>query len=167
MAAVKVNSVKVLDNPSYFQSPIAFEVEYECLFPLKEDLEWKIIYVGSAENEKLDQILDTVLVGPVTPGLYKFIFEADPPDHTKIPGDDIVGVTALLLTCSYKGKEFVRVGYYVNNDYTEEELRENPPERPIIDKLCRTVVADHPRVTYFPVPLDDEDNIENHQPSNA
>ena len=33
-------------------------------------------------------------------------------------------------------QEFVRVGYYVNNEYAEEEaeLRENPPAVPQFDK---------------------------------
>lgn len=53
-----------------------------------------------------------------------------------------------------QGKEFIRIGYYVNNEYQEEELRENPPEQPIIDKLCRSILADHPRVTRFPVDFD-------------
>ena len=61
----------------------------------------------------------------------------DPPATAKIPSNDLIGVTVVLLTCSYLNKEFVRVGYYVNNDYTEEELRENPPEKPIIDKIQR------------------------------
>lgn len=42
--------------------------------------------------------------------------QVDPPDHTKIPRRDVLGVTVILLTCAYKGREFVRVGYYVNND---------------------------------------------------
>ena len=39
---------------------------------------------------------------------------------SKIPGSDILGVTVLLLTCSYNQKEFIRVGYYVNNEYADE-----------------------------------------------
>ena len=35
----------------------------------------------------------------------------------------------MLVTCSYKGQEFVRVGYYVNNAYTDPEMQENPPEK--------------------------------------
>ena len=30
--------------------------------------------------------------------------QADPPDFGRIPADDIVGVTVILLTCSYKEK---------------------------------------------------------------
>ena len=39
------------------------------------DLEWKIIYVGSAESEDYDQTLDTVVVGPVIAGRHMFVFE--------------------------------------------------------------------------------------------
>ncbi len=39
------------------------------------DLEWKLTYVGSAESAKYDQELDSVLVGPVVRGQYRFIFQ--------------------------------------------------------------------------------------------
>lgn len=47
------------------------------LFPLflPSDLEWKIIYVGSAESEEYDQVLDSVLVGPVPAGRHMFVFQ--------------------------------------------------------------------------------------------
>ena len=61
--------------------------------------------------------------------------QAKSPDPNKIPDEDLVGVTVVLLTCSYKEREFVRVGYYVNNEYTEEEMKENPPARPVIEKV--------------------------------
>ena len=54
------------------------------LFDVTEDLEWKIIYVGSAESEEFDQILDTVYVGPVPEGRHKFVFSADPPNPHKV-----------------------------------------------------------------------------------
>ena len=34
-------------------------------------------------------------------------------------------------------QEFIRVGYYVNNEYMEEELRENPPEKVLIDRSAQ------------------------------
>lgn len=48
-----------------------------------------------------------------------FVFQADPPDSSKIPKEDAVGVTVLLLTCSYRSNEFIRIGYYVNNEYVD------------------------------------------------
>lgn len=80
-----------------------------------------------------------------------FVFQADPPDPTKIPVADVVGVTVVLLTCAYRGKEFVRVGYYVNNEYTDGELRENPSVVPQFDKLQRNILATNPRVTRFKI----------------
>lgn len=39
------------------------------------DLEWKIIYVGAAESVDYDQVLETILVGPVSGGRHMFVFQ--------------------------------------------------------------------------------------------
>lgn len=160
MSAVNLTNVTVLSNPAPFLSPFQFEISYECLLSLKEDLEWKLTYVGSAEDETYDQVLESVLVGPINVGNYRFIFEADPPDALKIREEDIIGVTVLLLTCSYMGQEFVRVGYYVNNDYEDEHLKEEPPQKVLIDKVQRNILADKPRVTKFPINFHPENNVD-------
>ena len=53
----------------------------------------------------------------------------------KIPVQDATGVTVVLLTCGYRNQEFIRVGYYVNNEYGDPELKENPPSNPDFDKV--------------------------------
>lgn len=60
-------------------------------------------------------------------------------------------MTVILLTCSYFSREFVRVGYYVNNEYADDQLRETPPTPPQFDKVVRNILADQPRVTRFPI----------------
>ena len=45
-----------------------------------------------------------------------------PPDPTRIPADDLLGVTVVLLECLYRGAEFTRIGYYVSN-YPEVRAR--------------------------------------------
>ncbi|KPM04189.1 histone chaperone asf1-like protein, partial [Sarcoptes scabiei] len=145
-------------NPSLFYNPFQFEITFECIEDLKNDLEWKIIYVGSAESEEYDQVLDTVFVGPVPEGRHMFVFQANAPDPSKIPVADAVGVTVVLLTCSYLNKEFVRVGYYVNNEYTDPELRENPPSIPQFDKLQRNILATDPRITKFKIDWGEEED---------
>ncbi|KAH9294016.1 hypothetical protein KI387_023351, partial [Taxus chinensis] len=114
-------------------------------------LEWKLVYVGCAEDERYDQVLETVYVGPVNIGNYRFVFQADAPNVEAIPEEDILGVTAILLTCSYKGLEFIRIGYYVNNEYIEQGLLDAPPAKVAIDKVQRLIVDSKPRVTKFPV----------------
>ena len=72
--------------------------------------------VGSAESDDHDQLLDSVLVGPMQVGGYKIVFQADPPDPRRIPTNDLLGVTVVLLSCFYREREFIRVGYYVNSE---------------------------------------------------
>lgn len=155
MAKIHINDVTIHQNPSPFSSPFEFQITFECTEELSEDLEWKIIYVGSAESDAHDQVLDSVLVGPVPIGRHTFVFQAKSPDPCQIPDVDLVGVTVVLLTCSYRDREFVRVGYYVNNEYTEEEMRENPPARPVIEKLQRNILHSKPRVTRFKIDWND------------
>ena len=61
--------------------------------------------------------------------------------------EEILGVTVIIITASYRDKEFVRVGYYVNTDYEDEELRLEPPPKVIWDKLTRNVLIEKPKVT--------------------
>ena len=86
----------------------------------------------------------------------KFDFEADCPDYTKIPEEDILGVTAIILTCSYNNQEFFRVGYYLNNIYNDEELALDPPEKVVIEKVYRYILHDKPRITKFNINWDSE-----------
>ena len=102
-------------------------------------------------SDEHDQELDSLLVGPIPVGVNKFIFEADPPNTTRIPDAEILGVTVILLTCSYDGREFVRVGYYVNNEYDSDELNADPPAKPILEKVKRNVLSEKPRVTRFAI----------------
>ena len=92
------------------------------------------------------------------------ISQAEPPDPSKIREEDIIGVTVLLLTCSYLGQEFVRVGYYVNNDYDNEQLREEPPTKVLIDRVQRNILSDKPRVTKFPINFHPENSESGEQP---
>jgi len=151
---INVTDVKILDNPAKFTDPLRFEIQFECLGELRDDLEWKIIYVGSAENEQHDQVLESILVGPIPVGVNAFVFESNPPNNNLIPAKDLLGVTVILLTCSYKTKEFIRIGYYVNNEYDTQEMRDLPPSPPVIERIIRSILSDKPRVTRFNVPWD-------------
>ncbi|PRT52523.1 Histone chaperone ASF1 [Wickerhamiella sorbophila] len=156
MSIVSLLNVNVLNNPARFTDPYEFEITFECLEPLREDLEWKLVYVGSSTSSEHDQELDSLLVGPVPVGVNKFLFTADPPSPDLIPQSELVSVTVMLLSCSYREKEFVQVGYYVNNEYDTEELRENPPTRVVLDHVVRNILAEKPRVTRFNIPWDNE-----------
>lgn len=154
MNVVNVTSINVLDNPCAFSNPFQFEITFECMQELKHDLDWKVVYVGSADSEKHDQELESVLVGPVPVGVNKFVFQAPPPNASLIPQDSIAGVTVVLVTCSYDDNEFIRVGYYVNNFYADPELEANYPSPHRTDLMRREILAQKPRVTRFPINWD-------------
>lgn len=100
-------------------------------------------------------------MGPVPEGRHIFVFQADPPDTLRIPEADALGVTIVLLTCGYRGQEFVRVGYFINNEYSDPELRENPPVKPQFDKVTRNILASKPRVTRFKINWDNAEEEQN------
>ncbi|EOO01966.1 putative histone chaperone protein [Phaeoacremonium minimum UCRPA7] len=156
MSVVSLLGVNVLNNPAKFGDKYVFEITFECLEQLEKDLEWKLTYVGSATSDQYDQELDSLLVGPIPVGVNKFVFEADAPDTKRIPDAEIIGVTVILLTCAYDEREFVRVGYYVNNEYDSDELIADPPAKPIIDRIRRNVLAEKPRVTRFAIKWDSD-----------
>ena len=161
MSSINVLNIIVQNPVSYFKETLKFEIVFECLSELKNgkiifnlDIEWKLIYVGSAEDESHGQVLDSVLIGPLQIGSMKFDFEANPPDFTKIPHKDLIGVTAILLTCSYNSQEFFRVGYYVNVTYDNEEMNLSPPDLIEIDRVVKNILSDKPRITKFTIEWD-------------
>ncbi|KAI9654712.1 MAG: Histone chaperone asf1 [Alyxoria varia] len=147
-----------MNNPAPFGASYEFEITFECLEPLQKDLEWKVTYVGSATSSEHDQVLDSLLVGPVPVGVNKFVFQTEAPDLSKIPDTEVIGVTVVLLSCSYDEREFVRVGYYVNNEYTDETLQADPPAKPVVEKVRRNILAEKPRVTRFAIKWDSEES---------
>lgn len=87
-----------------------------------------------APMERL-RLFNFILVPPLCAFLSR---KADAPNTGLIPESDAVGVTVALITCTYHGQEFIRIGYYVNNEYTDPELRENPPLKPDYTQVTRT-----------------------------
>lgn len=85
MSVVEVLGVKVAGPQATFVDQFTFEITFEAHRDLPQDLEWKIVYVGSANSSKFDQTLETVLVGPVKPGKNRFALRAPPPKVNNIP----------------------------------------------------------------------------------
>ncbi|CCW72166.1 unnamed protein product [Phytomonas sp. Hart1] len=99
-------------NPSRFDDPIALKIVLEVFEKAPESVidirfTWSPIW-----DFPVDQSLDELEVGPLTSlGKHELLIETDPPDFRKIP--DPTGPTALLVSFSYLGREFLHVGYNV------------------------------------------------------
>lgn len=167
MSVVTIRNVEFINNPARFTDPYKFRVTFECIAPLKDgqspppplppfilanikiiDLEWKLIFVSSPGQPEFDQELDDCMVGPVPIGVNSFEFDSPAPSPSKIPTEDVLGVAAIILTASYKDQEFVRVGYYQNTEYDNEEMKESPPSPIVFTRLVREL-ASKPKVTRF------------------
>jgi histone chaperone ASF1 len=89
-------------------------------------------------------------VGPIPAGVNVFDFTASAPQPSLLPSiesAEILGVTVIILTASYRDIEFVRVGYYVNTYYEDEARQAEPPKDVDFDGLCRNVLVEKPKVT--------------------
>ena len=164
MASINILNIIPKNTTSKFTDPFSFEIIFEVLSELKKEIEWKMIYIGSAEDKKYDQILETIEIdGPFHLGSMKFELTGESPDINKIPESEVLGVTAIILCCSYNNQEFFRCGYYLNNIYDNEEMNMNPPEKVNKDRIIRSLLADKPRITRFDIDWDNEniDNINN------
>ena len=164
MASINILNIIPKNTTSKFTDPFSFEIIFEVLSNLKKEIEWKMIYIGSAEDKNYDQILETIEIdGPFHLGSMKFEFIGEPPDISKIPESEVLGVTAIILCCSYNNQEFFRCGYYLNNIYDNEEMNINPPEKVDKNRIIRSLLADKPRITRFDIEWDNEniDTIHN------
>jgi histone chaperone ASF1 len=152
MAAISVNNIAVLNNPAPFLTPLKFEITFEAHVALEADVDWTVTYVGSGDNQQYDQVLDSVAVGPIGVGVSRFTLETPAPDAARIPADDLLGSTICFVSCAYRGQEFVRVGYWVSNAYSEPLAEgEEPPMPCPTDKIVRTILDERPRVTKWTI----------------
>jgi len=125
MSRIHVTAVRILDDPKKcsFNNNLRFQICFNCINPgVEDELEWKVVYVGSADDESQDQILDTCLVGPCSVGKNRFVLQVPSPEVEKIPKKDLFGVTVLLICCSYRNQEFIRIGYYVKVEHPDVKV---------------------------------------------
>ena len=82
---VRIVNVNVLDNPTSLTNPFQFEIIFESSRDLADgttaasrgavDLEWKLTYVGDHRTVEGDQVLDSVMIGPISRGTHKFCLQ--------------------------------------------------------------------------------------------
>ena len=129
--------------------------QFRFAFISNSEIDWKVTYIGSTTNNKFDQILDSFSIGPLDVGVMQFmisveliVIKANAPDPQKIPTiADLLGSTAIFISVEFKGKEFFRVGYYVNNEFMNPEFNENPPSNIDVSQIQRSILIEKPVVT--------------------
>ena len=137
MSLINIIDIQVENNPDAFLSPIRMNITFECLEEIKDEigitflltlfrlgvhLHWecegrkKRYYFRFVSDGYLDTFLFfTFSSGPLEKGIMQFLLESAPPNHKDISKDDLLNITAIILSVSFKKQEFFRVGYYVYN----------------------------------------------------
>ena len=116
MEQVAVTEILVQNPKGWFLEPIKLKVNFSVTLPLQKgnhsslkELEWKVIYVGSAESYEYDQLLEHFFMELPTKGSRTFEIEVDPPNASKIPSvEDLIGASVLMVSVFYRSQEFFR-----------------------------------------------------------
>lgn len=74
-APLVISRIDFINNPANWKDPYKVQIEFEAHEELPKDAEWQLIYVGSPTDESHDQMLESVVVGPIKKGRHKFEFE--------------------------------------------------------------------------------------------
>ena len=156
------NLVKVLNiipkNPiARFTDPYSFEIHLDFISVIQKELKWKMVYICSEKKED-DQILNEMqFTPPIQISQIKLEFIGDPPNIEKIPKKDIIGLSAILLCCSYNEEEFFRCGFYINTSFDNDEMNLKIPEIIDVNYLIRNIV-NKPRIVIYQIKWDDEND---------
>lgn len=122
MAQVHINNIIVGNNPCSILAPFTFDITFECFSNLPGTFDWKLIYIGSPNNQQCDQVIDSFDMDNLAVGVLNFKIESNPPNFNLIPQEEIIGrsvkyagTTAIIISVAYEKQEFFRCGYYVRN----------------------------------------------------
>ncbi|CAD2212646.1 histone chaperone ASF1 [Angomonas deanei] len=110
---VGLSKVTVVEpNPAGFSEALTLKVVIEIFEKVPNDaIDVKFVW-SPIWDFSIDQVLDELEVGPfLTTGKHEFVLQSDPPDVSKIP--DPTGPTALLVSFTYHGEEFLHIGFNV------------------------------------------------------
>ena len=144
MSKIRVTDISMAEGPQPFRAPFLMRITFESCERLPEPLEWRVIYVGSAESAEHDQVLENVMIPVTEAGALCFDLQADPPDHSLIPSpNDLLGPSLIMIAALYNGAEFFRCSYFVYNNYAENA---DPAQDFDVGLVTRSVLTAGPRI---------------------
>ena len=148
MASIQLNEIRLLGlNPTLYTTPLQFSFSCAVIEELPEALEVRFVWVGSGNTAAYDQVLETLLIGPLFVGINEFVTDVAPPQWDLFPVTDILGDTLLLVSLLYSEREFLRVGYWVHVAYVSDYDNTHPPQTICIDRINRLLSS--PTIIYM------------------
>jgi len=150
MGYLNVTNITIEESITHVSKPFTLTIQFECLKPLNDEVEWKFIYVGDSHDVKHDQVLDTIVMDQVEYGCNEFSWEVDQPKYDLVPDQtEILDSTIIMVEASFKEKLFFRCSYLIRHFYKDQELSDNPPDAVNFDMLFREILLANPIVTIY------------------
>jgi histone chaperone ASF1 len=85
-------------------------------------LNWKVVFIGSSDNDQYDQLLEDIYVPVDSADHCTFELSVQPPDLSKLPSiEDIFDVTAVSIIVLYNEREFFRCSYLLTHEYPNNQ----------------------------------------------
>lgn len=121
MSKIRITNILIPSIKESFNDPINIKIDFDAYDILPNKLDWKIIYIGSANSCQYDQILENFSFPVEKVGYCSFGISVSPPDVSQIPSlEDLLGATLLMISVVYNGEEFFRCSYFVYNNFEDE-----------------------------------------------
>ena len=158
MSKIRVTNIMLNSNPEPFVSPINVQIYIDLLSKITNDLEIKVVYIGSAESSEFDQVLTNVSIPLKELGQCYFELSMNPPDIEKIPTiEDLLGPSVLMVCAFYNNQEFFRCSYFVYNNDIKKDSSELNEENFDINSIYRCFLTDKPRIKLTDIDWEDYD----------
>lgn len=104
MGYFNITNVLFSSSVQKINEDFSLKIQFECLREIKQEVEWKVVYVADSDNKSFDQELDSIYMGSLNFGSSEFDWNVPKPDYSKIPNAmEIFDSTLLMLIVSVNG----------------------------------------------------------------
>lgn len=117
MELLTFKSISLKNTIRKITDPFEFEIVLNSKQEIEEGVIFTVLYTVDVTNENEDQILSETEISPIPKGNVKFNLEADAPDIDRIPLEQLFGLTSIIIIGSFRGQQFLRIGYIVDVYY--------------------------------------------------
>jgi len=150
--SIEILGINVIKNPLKLNEMFYFQILFELREILSENLDVRFVYVQSPTTKDGDDELDVYAIPANRIGKFKVNFLVASPTFYLESLIDVFGITLLLIQFTYLTREFMRIGYYVNNEICGPVERDSKSNLFLkINYIERNILKDQPRITKFSI----------------
>ena len=122
MASIQLKEIELQSpNPALYTTPFQFRLAVDVLDDLREDMEVRVVWVGSCATLAADQTLTEDLIGPLGLGTTQCTIDVPAPQWARVPESHLLGETIISVVLLFREKEFCRASYIVNVEYVDDK----------------------------------------------